>query len=101
LLNSKKPDFILVREVALITESFNQQGQQRFKVLVQNLILIIYKFHGTDDSEWYCAMEQIINTVFNVNKNPENISQFILLKLSNFFYTDFPSQQIQYPDLTP
>jgi hypothetical protein len=46
-------------------------------------------------------MEQIINTVFNVNKNPENISQFILLKLSNFFYTDFPSQQIQYPDLTP
>jgi hypothetical protein len=39
-----------------------------------NLKMILIKFHGISDPEWYCACEAIIGTIFNIKKDPENIS---------------------------
>ena len=75
-------DWIIVKEFSLILE---KSGENNTK-LAKGLVKILTDFHGTDDTEWFCAAEQIINMIFSFKTNPENLAKCILLRCTTFLY---------------
>lgn len=48
------------------------------------MLILIIKWHGTDNTEWYCAAEQIINMIFTLKANPEALIQYLILNCTKF-----------------
>lgn len=75
-------DWIIVKEFALILE----KSADNHSKLTKTLVKILIDSHGTADTEWFCAAEQIINMIFSFKADPETLSKGILLKCTAFLY---------------
>jgi len=60
--------------------------------IIKNLVLLVIKWHGTDNSEWYCATEQLINMIFALKTNPESLMQYLILSCTKFLLSEGSSQ---------
>ena len=84
-----RPDFILLKEALLAYEKIilhqqnslkqaNMIGDQDKKYLF-NLLQVVIKTFGTDDTEWFCGTETILNTLFNVKtRNSPEYARYII-----------------------
>lgn len=56
-----------------------------------NLLQIVIKTFGTDDTEWFCGTETILNTLFNVKtRNSPEYARYIIQDLTKRLYSDVP-----------
>ncbi len=92
----KTIDWIVVKELSMILEK-TPESNEKTDALIKSLIYLLNKNHGTSDTEWFCACEQILNTIFIITKRPENISEYLILKLSKFIFTNKETKSIEYP----
>lgn len=104
-LKNYNPDWIFCKEIAQILE-ISKESSPRTNAIIKSLIMLLMKWHGTDNSEWYCACEQIINMIFSLKVNPEPLTQYIILQCSKFLVNKekhnllspgMDSSQIMYP----
>jgi glucuronate isomerase len=66
-------------------------GDQDKKYLF-NLLQVVIKTFGTDDTEWFCATETILNTLFNVKtRNSPEYARTIIQELTKKLYSDKPT----------
>ncbi len=66
-------------------------GDQDKKYLF-NLLQVVIKTFGTDDTEWFCGTETILNTLFNVKtRNSPEYARYIIQDLTKRLYQDVPS----------
>ncbi len=57
-----------------------------------NLLQVVIKTFGTDDTEWFCGTETILNTLFNVKtRNSPEYARYIIQDLTKKLYSDKPS----------
>lgn len=75
-------DWIIVKEICIILEKSGENHQK----LVKCLINILTNSHGTNDTEWFCSAEQILNLIFSIKSDPENMTKIIILKCTAFLY---------------
>ena len=90
-----RPDFIMMKEAILcfdkITQYQSENGdKQRVKetdlnYLTQMMAQVIRTF-GTEDSEWYCATQTVLNSLFNLKSSftHEQAKTFIDSIMKNF-----------------
>ena len=65
-------------------------GDQDKKYLF-NLLQVVIKTFGTDDTEWFCGTETILNTLFNVKtRNSPEYARYIIQDLTKRLYSDVP-----------
>lgn len=65
-------------------------GDQDKKYLF-NLLQVVIKTFGTDDTEWFCGTETILNTLFNVKtRNSPEYARYIIQDLTKRLYSDAP-----------
>mmetsp|Transcript_10623 Transcript_10623/g.9190 ORF Transcript_10623/g.9190 Transcript_10623/m.9190 type:complete len:400 (+) Transcript_10623:1396-2595(+) len=86
-IKNHNPDWIFCKEIASILE-ISKESSPRTTAIIKNLILLVIKWHGTTDSEWYCAAEALINLVFSIKSNPEALIQYLLLHCTRFLVGD-------------
>ncbi len=52
---------------------------------------MVIKTFGTDDTEWFCGTETILNTLFNVKtRNSPEYARYIIQDLTKRLYSDVP-----------
>ena len=68
----------------MILEKIKDPNQARTSSFIIYLLTLVIKNHGTNDSEWFCACEQIINMIFVLKQNPENLVEYLINKCSSF-----------------
>jgi hypothetical protein len=52
---------------------------------------VVIKTFGTDDTEWFCGTETILNTLFNVKtRNSPEYARYIIQDLTKRLYSDVP-----------
>ena len=104
-LKKKNPtDWIIVKEIGIIVEKSNEAPSKLIKIFLH----LLMTYHGTTDTEWFCAAEQIINIVFSLKKDPESLTKFLILKCTQFIYEDkksspddhIPNTQTQTQNIT-
>jgi condensin complex subunit 1 len=76
----------VIKEISLIIQKSNENSQINTQ-LIKSLISCLLRFHGTSNSEWYSACEEIINCIFHIFQNPEVLAQFILQHLTSYVFT--------------
>jgi hypothetical protein len=53
---------------------------------------VVIKTFGTDDTEWFCGTETILNTLFNVKtRNSPEYARYIIQDLTKKLYSDKPT----------
>ena len=53
---------------------------------------MVIKTFGTDDTEWFCGTETILNTLFNVKtRNSPEYARYIIQDLTKKLYSDKPT----------
>ena len=75
----ERPDFILLKEALLAYEKIivhkqstlklqeiNQSINEEDKKYFFTLLTVVVNTFGTDETEWFCATETILNTLFNI-----------------------------------
>lgn len=88
-----KPDYILLKEALLAYEKIiisqiirgasndnkdNLINDNDKKYLFQLFNVVIHNF-GTEDMEWFCATETILNTLFNIkSRNSPEYAKFFI-----------------------
>ena len=97
-----RPDFILLKEALLAYEKIiaHQQlaknsiepiasiGDQDKKYLF-SLLNVVINTYGTDDTEWFCATETILNTLFNLKtRNSPEYAKTLIQNLTKKLYSD-------------
>ena len=83
--NRESPDFILIKEAALIfqhhmstKESFDHASQPE-KEYIFTLVSKVIQHIGTPDLEWFCAMESLVNTLFGLkSKNAHEYGRLLI-----------------------
>jgi len=93
-LKNNNPDWIFVKEISLILERTNASAQS-INPIIKNLILLTVKWHGTDNTEWYCSTEQLINMIFTIKASPESLIQYLILQCTKFMLEE--GGNINYP----
>jgi condensin complex subunit 1 len=102
-LKNNNPDWIIIKEISLIIENSNETSTGRVNSMIKSLILLLIKWHGTTQNEWFCACEQIINMIYTLKQNPEALLQYLILQCSKFLslqnpngnnFSTFPSQNM-------
>jgi hypothetical protein len=53
----------------------------------------LVKGYGTIDNEWYLVTQEFIDTIFQLNKNPEAIAQYLIIKLSKPLFNNRITQE--------
>lgn len=62
------------------------------KHLFQLFSVVIHSF-GTDDMEWFCVTETILNTLFNIKtRNSPEYAKYFIGQLIKKLYIDAPAQ---------
>lgn len=66
----------------------DQQGiSEQDKKYIFSLLNVVINTFGTDDTEWFCATETILNTLFNVKtRNSPEYASHILKELAKKLY---------------
>jgi len=82
-LKNNNPDWIFVKEISLMVEK-SKESSPRVNQMIKSMLMLVLKWHGTVNSEWYCATEQIINMIFSLKQNPEALVQYLILQCSKF-----------------
>ncbi|KAL4444819.1 hypothetical protein ABPG74_016027 [Tetrahymena malaccensis] len=77
-LRLNQPDWIVVKEIGILLE--NKEDCNYLNSFIKLMIFILIKFQGTVDNEWYCACEQILNTIFSIEQNPESLIKYLILR---------------------
>lgn len=77
-------DWIVVKEISLIVEKSNESPAKLMKMLM----VLLISFHGTMETEWFCAAEQIISMIFSLKKDPESLAKYLILKCTQFLYNN-------------
>ncbi len=72
----------------VISESDKKYLFQLFGVIISNF--------GTDDLEWFCAAEAILNTLFNIKtRNSPEYAKYLIQQLTRKLYSNEKSNQDQ------
>ena len=73
-VNVEKPDFVLAKEAITIFDNIQKYKKITFdsaskeeKSFIFKMILALSRCFGTQDLEWFCAAESIINCMFNLH----------------------------------
>jgi len=103
----ERPDFILLKEALLAYEkimihktnisknldaasTINEEDKKYFFTLLS----VVVNTFGTEDTEWFCATETILNTLFNVKtRNQPEYAKSIIQQLSHKLYSDGKKNQ--------
>lgn len=85
---NKRVDWIIVKEVACILElSKSHLMEDNMTIIIdiiKIMIFILLKNHGSLDTEWFIAAEQIVKLTFNSKNYPEALITFLITELSKF-----------------
>lgn len=107
-----KPDFILLKESILAYERIIYHQQQISKNIdpsaavnegdkkhIFNLLNVVINTFGTEDTEWFCAADTILNTLFNIKtrNSPEYARHFIQSLTRKLYSTDSKKRISQLP----
>ncbi|EGR27594.1 hypothetical protein IMG5_193940 [Ichthyophthirius multifiliis] len=71
-------DWIILKEILTLLElqAFKNEN------IIKNMTYLLEKNQGTSQNEWYCASEQLINTIFKQEINPEQTMRNFIVKLT-------------------
>lgn len=80
-LKCQNPDWIIIQETAHVVEINRQHlKSDHINSFIKILLFLLIKFQGTDNNNWYCAAEKIIDMLFIAKTNSENLAQFLIKK---------------------
>lgn len=90
----KTVDWIVVKEISIIIEK-SKDNSTRTNNMIKVFMYLLIKTQGTTDTEWFAAAEQIINMIFVLKRDPDNYSQYLIVRLSKFLYEKIDEKEPQ------
>eukprot|EP00828_Plagiopyla_frontata_P029313 TRINITY_DN3791_c0_g1_i15.p1 TRINITY_DN3791_c0_g1~~TRINITY_DN3791_c0_g1_i15.p1 ORF type:complete len:652 (-),score=84.98 TRINITY_DN3791_c0_g1_i15:83-2038(-) len=103
LLNQRKLIGLQQKNSAQQYKNLQQQSPRRTPTRSQNQqSFLLLQYQGTNDSEWYCAVESALDTTFLIQKDPQSLTEYLIKQLSKFLFpklqVELRTQDLQYPE---
>lgn len=89
ILVKKRPiDWVIIKESIIATQKIYLKNKETAENCLIQIIKLLINFYGTTDIEWNYALSQLINTLFEIMKNPDIYCKYLLTKLSKPLFTN-------------
>lgn len=75
-------DWLLVNESLKATKKIYSIQKETSESCLLMITKILINHYGTSDNYWYQAMQELINTIFNIMDTPDDFCKYILIKFS-------------------
>lgn len=75
-------DWLLVNESLKATKKIYLSQKETSENCLLMITKILINHYGTSDNYWYQAMQELINTIFNIMDTPDDFCKYILIKFS-------------------
>jgi len=82
-------DWLLFREELIAFQRATTSVEEEDVIFLNNAIKVLIKYrNGARKMDWFCAAEEIVNTIFSLLDYPERHCEYIIHELSRPFVTN-------------
>jgi len=80
-VTKKEKDWVIVKECLSAIQKIYGMKKDLAENCLLKLCKLVLEGYGTQDGNWYQAMQELIITIFLVSSSPEKISHYIIVKM--------------------
>lgn len=86
-------DWLLIKESLIGLQKIYAMKKDLSETCLLKISRTVLKGLGTEDKNWFCATQELIDTIFQIFSSPDQFCQFIIFRMSKPLFKDKESKK--------
>jgi len=86
-------DWLIIKECLIGLQKIYAMKKDLSETCLLKISRTVLKGIGTEDKHWFCATQELIDTIFQIFSSPDQFCQFIIFRMSKPLFKDQESKK--------